>query len=295
MSNLATYELCSHPIETTSHVLRDCTFAKEVWSKVGGFNTLNESWQSVTDTWIRRGICSDRGLLFGIVCWYIWKSRNERIFSDARPIASSVAFRSVSWCQVVTEAEARNDQTNPIPRERQVVGVAWDPGPESWITLNTDGAVDHFGGRAAAGGLVRNSDGRCLLAFSMNLGNCSVTRAELRGAIEGLQRTWNAGYRNVIAQLDSRAAILILNSEDGVSNQFALEKAQFQELRGRGWNLVIKHTYREGNRAADYLASIGYDYPLGTHSISISECRLGYFLRYDCLGITEQRSILIND
>ncbi|CAN1752800.1 Putative ribonuclease H protein At1g65750, partial [Linum perenne] len=178
---------------------------------------------------------------------------------------------------------------------RQTVDVAWERGPETWVTLNSDGAVDRLGGKAAAGGLIRNSEGRCLLAFSMNLGNCSVTRAELRGAIEGLHRAWEAGYRKVIAQLDSRVAISILTSGDRLSNQFALEKARFQELRSREWNLVIKHTYREGNRAADYLASIGYDYPLGSHSVSISDCRLGYFLRYDCLGITEQRSILIND
>ncbi|CAN1314292.1 Putative ribonuclease H protein At1g65750 [Linum perenne] len=99
----------------------------------------------------------------------------------------------------------------------------------------------------------------------MNLGNCSVTRAELRGVIEGLHRAWEAGFRNVVAQLDSSAAISILTSGDGSVNQFALEKALFQELRSRYWNLVIKHTYREGNRAADYLAGIGYGYPLGTH------------------------------
>ncbi|CAN1335133.1 hypothetical protein LINPERPRIM_LOCUS36647, partial [Linum perenne] len=51
----------------------------------------------------------------------------------------------------------------------------------------------------------------------------------------------------------------------------------FQELRSRDWSLVIKHTYREGNRAADYLASIGYSYPFGSHTVSISDCRLGYF------------------
>ncbi|CAN1178079.1 Putative ribonuclease H protein At1g65750 [Linum perenne] len=129
----------------------------------------------------------------------------------------------------------------------------------------------------------------------MNLGICSVTRAELRGVIEGLHRTWEAGFRSVVAQLDSSAAISILTSDERLGNQFELEKAHFRELRSRDWNLVIKHTYREGNRAADYLASIGYGYPLGSHNVSISDCRLVYFLRYDCFGITEQRSIIIND
>ncbi|CAN1131087.1 Putative ribonuclease H protein At1g65750 [Linum perenne] len=174
------------------------------------------------------------------------------------------------------------------------IDIAWDPGPDHWVTLNSDGVVDVTRGKATAGGLVRDSMGRCLLAYSMNLDNCSITRVEIRGALEGLQRAWEAGYRNVIVQLDSKAALSILTRGETL-NQFSLEIAHFRELQGRDWELIMRHTYREGNRAADHLASIGYGYPVGSHTVSISDCNLGHFLRYDCLGITEQRSVLIND
>ncbi|CAN1128680.1 Putative ribonuclease H protein At1g65750, partial [Linum perenne] len=82
---------------------------------------------------------------------------------------------------------------------RRTAAIAWEPEPENWVTLNSDGSVDAQRDKASAGGLVRNSEGRCLLAFSMNLGTCSVTRAELRGVIEGLHKTWEAGFRNVVA------------------------------------------------------------------------------------------------
>ncbi|CAN1785138.1 hypothetical protein LINPERHAP1_LOCUS16780, partial [Linum perenne] len=78
-------------------------------------------------------------------------------------------------------------------------------------------------------------------------------------------------------------------------HQHVLEVARFKELRDRDWNLVVQHTYSEGNKAADYLASIGYGYPVGSHTVLSSDCNLGHFLRYDCLGITERRSIVIND
>ncbi|CAN1833317.1 Putative ribonuclease H protein At1g65750 [Linum perenne] len=117
----------------------------------------------------------------------------------------------------------------------------------------------------------------------------------MRGATEGLRRAWDAGYRRVVLQLDSQAAITLLNSDEGLYNQHGLEIENFRELRGRDWMVVTKHTYREGNHAADYLASIGYDYPFGSHSVSLSNCNLGYFLRYDCLAISEQREIFIND
>ncbi|CAN1809883.1 Putative ribonuclease H protein At1g65750, partial [Linum perenne] len=171
----------------------------------------------------------------------------------------------------------------------------WEPGPVEWITLNLDGSFDAREGRATAGGLARDSIGRCAFAYTMNLGNCSITRAEMRGAIKGLRRAWDAGYRKVLIQLDSQTTITLLSSGVRARHQHALETANLEELRNRDWQLVIKHTYREGNRAADYLAGIGYGYPHGSHNISISDCNLGYFLRYDLLGIAKQHSILIND
>ncbi|CAN1331264.1 Putative ribonuclease H protein At1g65750 [Linum perenne] len=135
------------------------------------------------------------------------------------------------------------------------------------MTLNSDGSVDRARGKVTAGGLIRNAEGRCLLAYTMNLGTCSITRAEIRGAIEGLHRAWEAGFRNVVLQLDSRSVLsLFVNGDEG-RHQHVLEVARFKELRERDWNLAIQHTYREGNKAADYLASIGYGYPVGSHTV----------------------------
>ncbi|CAN1297159.1 Putative ribonuclease H protein At1g65750 [Linum perenne] len=127
----------------------------------------------------------------------------------------------------------------------------WDVGHRR-VTLNSDGSVDYKVGKAAAGGLLRDSEGRCLLAYSMNLGACSITRAEMRGAIEGLQRVWNAGHRRVILKLDSRAAIALLTNGGETMNQHAMETLRFQELQDRDWTLMIQHAYREGDRAADF-------------------------------------------
>ncbi|CAN1175878.1 Putative ribonuclease H protein At1g65750 [Linum perenne] len=144
-----------------------------------------------------------------------------------------------------------------------MTNVVWTPGPVGWITVNSDGSFDARLGRAAAGGLARDSEGRCKFAYTMNLGSCSITRAEMRGANEGLRRAWDAGFRRVELQLDSRVAITLLNSDDRLRTQHGLEIEKFKELKGRNWKVVIKHVYREGNHAADHLAGIGYGYLLG--------------------------------
>ncbi|CAN1819554.1 Putative ribonuclease H protein At1g65750, partial [Linum perenne] len=179
--------------------------------------------------------------------------------------------------------------------ERREIGVAWDPGPEGWVTLNSDGSADLSKKQATAGGLVRDWQGRCLFTYTMNLGNCSITRAEFRGALEGLERAWREGCRKVLLQMDSQSAISLLTNGTDTNHQHGMEALRFAELQSRDWTVEVRHTYREGYHAADFLASSGYDYPFGSHSFSISSSSLGYFLRYDCMGITEQCYILIND
>ncbi|CAI0421591.1 unnamed protein product [Linum tenue] len=81
------------------------------------------------------------------------------------------------------------NKENPRPR---LLGSPPPPHPE-WVVVNSDGSVKYPDSLAAAGGLVRDSSGRCLGAFASNLGACTITRAELLGAIQGLRLAWSLG------------------------------------------------------------------------------------------------------
>ncbi|CAN1181552.1 Putative ribonuclease H protein At1g65750 [Linum perenne] len=129
----------------------------------------------------------------------------------------------------------------------------------------------------------------------MNLGRCTVTRAELRGAITGLELAWAYGFRKIALQLDSRAAVAILSQGEAPTHQLATEVLAFRELRSRDWQVEIRHVYREANKAADFLASQGHMFPFGIHIFPLSDCNLGHILRYDCLGVSEPRFILIEN
>ncbi|CAN1824351.1 Putative ribonuclease H protein At1g65750 [Linum perenne] len=104
----------------------------------------------------------------------------------------------------------------------------------------------------------------------MNLGQCYITRAEIRGAITGLELAWEYGFWQVELQVDSQAAIALLSSTAVPEHQ---------------------QVFREANKAADFLASQGYEFPFGTHLFSLSNCKLGHIMRYDCLGVSEPRLI----
>ncbi|CAN1215609.1 Putative ribonuclease H protein At1g65750 [Linum perenne] len=263
-------EFCHAGEENSSHVLRECSFADEVWKEVLPDAVSRPDWTLPFVEWLEVHLNSNVGLQFGIVNWYLWRTRNERLFASGKDSPSVVAAKASNWIRTVSSAMARD------------------------ATLDSDNgaARQSARGKAAAGGLIRDSEGRCLDAYTVNLGICSITRAEIRGAIEGIRRAWRAGYRRLEVQLDSSAAVaILLNQETSLAHQYALEVWEFRDLIQREWTVNVRHVYREANHAADYLASIGHYTPRGTFDFDISDCNLAYFIRYDCMGISEPRMI----
>ncbi|CAN1831415.1 Putative ribonuclease H protein At1g65750 [Linum perenne] len=221
---------------------------------------------------------------------FLWIAKHGRLLTNSERRRRHMA--NDSSCSLCNHPE---ENLIHILTPRCEAPIALKPGPEDWITLNTDGAVNQTSRRAIAGGLLRNEVGHCLMAFSANLGNCSITRAEMRGAIIGLKIAWDLGFRRVELQLDSATAIALFSEEGNVTHHHSSEVLDFRELKGRDWVVSIRHTYREGNKAADHLASRGFSLPIGLHMIPTTDCNLGYFLCYDSLGISEVMNILIND
>ncbi|CAN1183512.1 Putative ribonuclease H protein At1g65750 [Linum perenne] len=295
MTQDASCSIYNNTDESVTHVLRDCNFARDVWTRLTVFDIADPHWVLDPAAWIFHPLKSGNGMLFGITCWQLWKFRNERIFTDSITSTTAAAIKIGNWLCSIKKAMERDNRALGVGRPREVVDLAWDPGPIGWMVLNTDGSVNPNRRQATAGGLLRDADGRCSLAYTMNLRNCSITRAEMRGALRGLELAWDAGYRKLIVRLDSMAAVQLLTNSREPNHQHGMETLRFRELISRNWEVIIEHTYRERNCTTDYLASLGYDYPFGSHMVSTSDCNLGYFLRYDSFGISIPRSILIND
>ncbi|CAN1788050.1 Putative ribonuclease H protein At1g65750, partial [Linum perenne] len=176
---------------------------------------------------------------------------------------------------------------------RTEVCISWEPAPPEWVTLNSDGSVISESGQAAAGGLIWDYQGHCIAAFSENLGSCSITRAELRGVVSGLQLAWDRGYRKVQLQIDSQCAVLLLQSDDRTDHLHATTIRHARELLRRDWEVRIRHVYRESNHVADHLANRGHSCPIGFHCIELSDPVLFFFwLLHDQLGVSETRLIM---
>ncbi|CAN1744381.1 hypothetical protein LINPERHAP1_LOCUS2103 [Linum perenne] len=87
---------------------------------------------------------------------------------------------------MVTRAQSRDAQLGFAEPKKTLTNVGWGPGSGDWTIVNSDGSVITTTGRAAGGGLIRNSAGFCSKAFFANFGCCSITHAELRAAVTRL-------------------------------------------------------------------------------------------------------------
>ncbi|CAN1319998.1 hypothetical protein LINPERPRIM_LOCUS31510 [Linum perenne] len=81
--------------------------------------------------------------------------------------------------------------SHTIPPARRKMCISWKPTPPKWVTLNSDGSVLETGD-VAIGDLFKDHQGCCLASFTVNLGRCSITRAELRGVVSHLR--WLGSY-----------------------------------------------------------------------------------------------------
>ncbi|CAN1189368.1 Putative ribonuclease H protein At1g65750, partial [Linum perenne] len=164
------------------------------------------------------------------------------------------------------------------------------PGEEGWFILNTDGTRYSHSGSTAIGGIVRDDGGRFIQAFTANIGDCSITRAELSAIIQGLKLAWAIGIKRIIVQSDSQTAVSILQRE-ATYNQHATLISDFIELKARSWEISITHVYREANCGADYLANLGHSCNFGLHLFTQLDSVLAHWLRYDLVGVALPRVI----
>ncbi|CAL1384470.1 unnamed protein product [Linum trigynum] len=198
--------------------------------------------------------------------------------------------RIKAWFRIVEQAHQNVQKTSLTSRTAGCTRlISWIPPDEGWIQLQTDGSVVTSTGKAAAGGLFRNNLGQCKGAFVCNLGSCSITAAELKGALEGLKIAWQRGYRRIQLNLDSLTALEIIKQRQNDNHRHGSLAKQFSYLLNLDWEVTVSHVYREANCAADFLANKAHDFDFGTHPFNVCDVDLVQWLRHDVMGISHER------
>ncbi|GKV09103.1 hypothetical protein SLEP1_g20649 [Rubroshorea leprosula] len=148
-------------------------------------------------------------------------------------------------------------------RSQQPRWISWIPPEAGWVKLNSDGSYNAADNSAGAGGWIRNSLGDWISGFSVNVGATTIFIAELWGLREGLRLCHSLGLSRVVAEMDSLMAVRFILENRKPDNLSAAILLDIKDLMLKFEACLLQHTLREGNAAADFLASLGHSSPPG--------------------------------
>ncbi|CAN1806131.1 Putative ribonuclease H protein At1g65750 [Linum perenne] len=278
LTNQVICSRCSLQPESLPHVLFECCFALQVWKAVLPEAVRVKEVHGEFFTWWKMMLVDEKqSTKFGITAWLLWKARNKLIFDKEVQSVSTVFEQCVYWTNLVLSSWKNNQlgrEASGIARQAQL--IAWRPRET---------------GSTVIGGLIRDDRGMFAQDFYANIGNCSITRAELRAIVEGMKVAWSLGIRRFCIQSDSRAAIEILCVGTRSTHQHKALVEEFHNLILRQWETSLSHVYREANYAADYLANLGHCFSFGLQSLMYLDSGLAFWLRYDLVGIAMPRVV----
>ncbi|GAU39987.1 hypothetical protein TSUD_211080 [Trifolium subterraneum] len=162
--------------------------------------------------------------------------------------------------------------------------VTWTKPVEGTVCLNVDGSLLGATNTASYGGLIRDSNRVILSGFYGTTSVQSILFAELMAVLHGLQICWESGFRRITCFSDSLQTVNLIR--DGVSTHHRSSNEVFiiHQLLANDWEVVIDHTFREGNACADVLAKMGAASDSPLVKISTPPCDLSMPLLADAQG-----------
>ncbi|KAF7807807.1 putative ribonuclease H protein At1g65750 family [Senna tora] len=183
---------CGMEEEGTYHVLVECPMLNVVWSG-SRFDYGSRIWHNSISEWLavegntwsqdQMGICV-------IALFLVWEARNAARFTD-------VNFRTDNfWCKVEGVWEEVQDSKS-WKEWNDVFGrhLRWEKPKEGMVKLNTDAGTLADGG-GVIGGIVRDSDGICVVAFTERVAMvCNPTVLEAEAIRRGMEVALRLGAK----------------------------------------------------------------------------------------------------
>uniref|UniRef100_A0A2N9FCR0 RNase H type-1 domain-containing protein n=1 Tax=Fagus sylvatica TaxID=28930 RepID=A0A2N9FCR0_FAGSY len=251
--------------ETIIHILRDCSKVKPIWTRVG--NIAPDFYFDISmKPWIKIWSLSSRHTdvlpgvqwrdVFPILSWSIWSTRDKSVMEGAKFNTQAIFHRAKSLA-----IEFHFSLPSPLRKPDRIdILVGWKPPPSGFFKLNTDGLVLGNLGLAGARGLLRHSNGSWFRGFTRNIGTTSSVAAKLWGVRDGLLLAKKYNIQKLIIELDAKAVLDLLMSDNNTSLCYHPLSALIIDCRSLIHSFEearLCHIYREGNFCTDNLAKGG--------------------------------------
>lgn len=254
---------CGLGHETLIHLFKDCETVKDILWAISKGTIPAQFFHEEGIGWLKLNLEDDFlidglgwNVWFGLTTLNIWQRRNEKVFQGALMSSTDRCHRvctQAMWVQSSIDSTSSIDVLSDHQNGRQ---TKWEA-LSGWVKLNCDATVTGLGTSAAVGGVLCNVDGNFIMGFVMDIGEATITTAELKAILTGLKLLRGKGYSKIVINSDSLTAVQMV--QWGCSNLhpcFQLVK-EIQDLMCRINECTISHTLREANQVVDAFAKFG--------------------------------------
>ncbi|XP_027151921.1 uncharacterized protein LOC113751976 [Coffea eugenioides] len=260
--------------ERLNHLFCTGETARKVWrafeTQPGNSDRIYSVRHLAVSWWIRpaqqRYVAFVYHILHSLICWELRCARTRALLNGGRTDGGGVVDRVLfrlrellhaqfpsigwtggSWESLYLALVAR-------PKEITILQVKW-VALNGGYKLNTDGCSLGNLGASRGGGVVRNSQGGFVLAFSCSFGVSTSLHAELKALAHGVQQCIAWGFLELHLEVDSLSLVRIMSGDQACPWQLQLEVDDL--LQHRRLFRSITHCYREANKPSDRLAKWG--------------------------------------
>ncbi|XP_027156179.1 uncharacterized protein LOC113756908 [Coffea eugenioides] len=265
--------------ESSEHIFSSDQLAREEWSYFGAVCGIGSPQGRVCDRMVMWWLSSQSkgqrrvvvSILPSFICWHIWKARNKAVREGVSLSSGDICHGIIQDVVLAVSSEVNRwnlclpfDQffdrlsTPPVPLQCRI--VRWQAAGTGIATLNTDGWSKGNPGVSGGGGVLRDSEGRFLIGYSVCLGVSTSLRAEVLALLAGLRLCHQRGFTQVRVQSDSLVLVGILQRRLQCPWQIRREVFHIWQLEEDSGH--FSHCFRETNTVADILANEGLLHPL---------------------------------
>ncbi|XP_027178018.1 uncharacterized protein LOC113777177 [Coffea eugenioides] len=221
-----------------------------------------------------------------VICWSLWKIRNQVLFQEGllsvqRVIGLVDSFlMQLVRAKVFRELHFRGNTdckwfryvVAPLKVSKRSISVSWLKPPLGTLKLNSDASMVE--GVASGGGLIRNHEGNLIFTFYKEFGVADVLLAEGLALLHGLQLYKEKGYSSFHTEVDSESLASLVKEGTLTKWLFCNVLLEIRSLLVL-MNSGIRHIFREANLATDRMTALR----VGQVSFISSTSHLPVFLR----------------
>ncbi|XP_054813234.1 uncharacterized protein LOC129313861 [Prosopis cineraria] len=187
--------------------------------------------------------------LFAVLCWAIWKRRNERVFEGRRSTTVSVIAQATVILNYMNEANCHLQNTS-------IAGIR----PNNQVDMTILATDELFVYVDGAFTTATNSKG-----CGEKGDNLTV---ELWACYMGLKRAWDIKTKYVRIHSDYHEALSLLRANNYDLHEDRELIAEIQQILQRDWQVDMRCIGREFNSEADSLAKHALSLPMGLHVVA---------------------------